>query len=182
MSEQAEDITSHRFTSADSVLFDTNIWLYLYGPASASRRRENRIYSKALRDMRTAGADIYLAPVVLSEFVNAFARIEHGVARSTSREVEGFKSWRDSEAFEPVAQEIAHNATQILKVSRRSQWAFEATDVGSMLVQFAQGCTDFNDLILADVCKQHDLILVTHDDDFQSAGIPILTANRRLVS
>jgi predicted nucleic acid-binding protein len=41
---------------------------------------------------------------------------------------------------------------------------------------------DINDLILAELCRSEKLKFVTHDADFASLDVPILTANRRLLA
>jgi predicted nucleic acid-binding protein len=47
---------------------------------------------------------------------------------------------------------------------------------------FVGGSHDFNDLILARLCRQDNLILVTNDADFAAIeGLTIVTANRRLL-
>lgn len=182
MSKGIVEIQSQTFSSAGRFFFDTNVWLCLYGPVTATKRREAKVYSRALRDMRCAQSRIYLDPLVLSEFINTFARQEWQKARDTDRSVEDFKSFRNGPLFPPIAEEIACSATKMLRLAKRCQWRFDAADVGSMLAEFAQGHTDFNDQALAGLCKEQALTLVTHDADFKGTGIPILTANRRLLA
>ena len=181
MNELISDIESHTFTGEDRLLFDTNVWLYLYGPVSAARPTETRIYSKSLRDIRQAGSSVYLTPLILCEFINAFARIEYERTRANDRSVTDFKSYRNSALFRHVAEEIAWSATRVLNIADRCQFSFERADVGSMLVHFAKEQADFNDQVLVAVCEENALTLVTHDADFTGTGIPILTANRRLL-
>lgn len=41
---------------------------------------------------------------------------------------------------------------------------------------------DFNDQVLAELCKSRNLTLVTHDGDFKDLGLNLLTANQSLLS
>jgi predicted nucleic acid-binding protein len=182
MSDRAVDIRAWRFASEHRFLLDTNVWLCVYGPATATRRPEARIYSKALRDMRQASSQIHLDLLVLSEFVNAFARQEYDRIRQTDRSITDFKSYRDSDRFQAVAEEICISATRMLGLTTRCQWEFDRADVGTLLREYAGGHADLNDLVLADLCRLRDLTFVTHDRDFKLSGIRILTANRRLLS
>ncbi|MCG9128943.1 hypothetical protein JT359_15240 [Candidatus Poribacteria bacterium] len=47
---------------------------------------------------------------------------------------------------------------------------------------YSDGGLDFNDQIIAEICKENGLILVTHDGDFKSQDITILTDNNYLLS
>ncbi len=47
--------------------------------------------------------------------------------------------------------------------------------------EYAAGESDFNDQIIAVLCKRKGLKLVTDDGDFHGQGIPVVTANRRLL-
>jgi predicted nucleic acid-binding protein len=180
MSDNIVDIRSRSFTGQDRVFVDTNVWLFIYGPASATGAPQTATYSAALRRMRDARSSIYLDVLVLGEFINRFARIEYEHALGV-REVTNFKSFRNGASFRAVAQEIATSATRIVNLCRRCQWAFSSANVGSMLVHYAQGASDFNDLALVELCREHGLTLVTDDADFKPRQIPILTANTRML-
>jgi len=63
----------------------------------------------------------------------------------------------------------------------RTDLGFEIVDIDGLLAQFAAGNTDFNDQIIADLCRRKNLIFITHDADFKGSGLAILTANSRLL-
>lgn len=46
----------------------------------------------------------------------------------------------------------------------------------------AAGISDFNDQVLTTLCKRSGLKLVTDDGDFKGRGIPIITANQKLLA
>jgi predicted nuclease of predicted toxin-antitoxin system len=57
---------------------------------------------------------------------------------------------------------------------------FSSTHPGplsEMLSERELGKSDFNDQVIARLCQKNGFILVTHDADFQSSELDILTAN-----
>jgi len=94
----------------------------------------------------------------------------------------GFKAIRNTPQFRQVAQEIAAAARTILKVATRCATGFEEADINAVLSDFETCRLDFNDRVLAELCKAKGLALVTHDADFRDSGVPILTANRQLLA
>jgi hypothetical protein len=74
MTKQVYSIESYQFNSRDGVLFDANIWMYIYGPPSHISSQYRYAYTSALRRIRGAGCPIVLDALVLSEFINAYAR------------------------------------------------------------------------------------------------------------
>jgi predicted nucleic acid-binding protein len=47
--------------------------------------------------------------------------------------------------------------------------------------EYAAGDSDFNDQVLTALCKKKGLKMVTDDVDFKGRGIPVITANKRLL-
>ncbi len=74
MSNQVYQIEYYRFSSSDYILFDANVWLYIYGPQGESLPRLRSTYHLALRKIRGAKIPIFIDVLVLSEFINAYAR------------------------------------------------------------------------------------------------------------
>lgn len=179
MAAETVDIRSYTFRRADRFLLDTNIWLYIYGPVAYPASLTD-VYSTALRKMRTSGSEIYLDVLILSEFINAFARWEYNQMES-SKKPKDFKEFRRSEAFKPVAEEIAVNAKKIASMALRSDSLFKSVDIRALLTEYEAGDSDFNDLMLVETCKSKGLALITHDADFKGKDVAILTANRNLM-
>ena len=174
---KVERIQAHVFQSPESFFLDANVWLSIYGPI-VRRGRRTSIYSSALRSIRAAGCPIFLDVLVVSEFINAFARIEHG--QSASRNV-AFKEFREKPDFKPIAKDIAQNAKRIVKQCGRCETGFTAADVDALMGEFEIGNSDFNDQMIAEICRTNDLQLVTDDKDFKSVGLSVLTANSALL-
>jgi len=176
--KQKSDIRRHSFARTDRFFLDANIWFSVYGPIAYPNRR-TKVYSAALRKMRTSKCTICVDVLVLSEFINSFARLVFNQLPEASKPVR-FKDFRESDDFVAVSKEIAVNARKIIAQAERCELGFGVVDVAAILAEFESGPHDFNDQIIRELCKSEGLTLVTHDADFKGADIPILTANRRL--
>lgn len=156
---------------------DANIWLSVYGPMAYQRSRA-LIYANAIRDIRKAGCFIFVDVLIISEFINTYARWEH--KQSASR-MSKFKDFRKSAAFVTIAEDIAVNTKRIIKQCQRCHSDFVSIDIEELLTEFEKGKSDFNDQIFSKICKNNGLVLVTDDGDFKDSGLTILTANSRLL-
>ena len=58
---------------------------------------------------------------------------------------------------------------------------FDTLKIDEMMSAYGAGHSDFNDQIIAHLCEREGLTLITHDADFKHTGLPILTANARLL-
>lgn len=179
---KAQDINGYRFSKTDKLFFDANIWLYVYGPQGNPGDPKARTYSGALANAMRAGSLILADVLVVSEFINRFARLEHQALYVVGKAPQDFKQFRNSPAFQPVAQAIVAAVRKILKLAARTESDFAAVDINALLTEFEGGGYDFNDQVLARLCLSQNLKLVTHDGDFKKAGIDILTANRRILT
>lgn len=174
-------ISSYVFSHDDRLLIDTNIWYYLYGPSTQSFPYETQMYSSALREMVRANSRVYLDALVLSEFINRCSRFEHAYQRPDESS-QDFKAFRKSPEFKPVAQGIASAVRSITKNCSFIDIGFNSFDISRMLTQYESGGFDFNDQIIAELCKADGLTLITHDADFKDLDVPILTAHKKLLS
>jgi predicted nucleic acid-binding protein len=181
MSKLVYPIENYHFHSDDGVLFDANIWMYIYGPPSHISSQYRYAYTSALRRIRGAGCRIILDELVLSEFINAYARFFYNKLPSDFKPGD-FKLFRNSSHFKPVAEQIARRARKILEKSEPAKSRFESAEIISILTEYASGEADFNDQVLAELCRANGLKLVTHDADFSGTNLTILTANPRLLS
>jgi predicted nucleic acid-binding protein len=174
----ASDIRSYSFNAQDHLFLDANIWLSLYGQAAWARRRTPD-YSRAWRDIVQRGCAVFIDVLVVSEFINAYARIEYQRLRTGQMT---FKSFRKTSAFPPIAAMIAQCVTRILRRCRRLDSGFETCDINRLLNDFGQGSEDFNDQVIVEVCRTHGLKLITDDGDFKGARLDVLTANPNLLT
>jgi predicted nucleic acid-binding protein len=180
MTKQVYSIESYQFNSRDGVLFDANIWMYIYGPPSHISSQYRYAYTSALRRIRGAGCPIVLDALVLSEFINAYARFFYNKLPTGNKPTD-YKLFRNSSHFKPVAEQIARRARKILEKSEPTRSRFNAAEIVSILTEYAGGEADFNDQVLAELCRADNLKLVTHDADFSGSNLTILTANPKLL-
>ncbi len=182
MKTNAVEISNYVFRATDQLLLDTNIWLLIFGPAAKAVGRRTRIYSKALGDMLASNCRIYIEVLILSEYVNRYARLKHNLLRTKPGISQDFKLFRKSSDFVAVASDIVGDVRQILKHCSRVDSEFAALDVGALVGEFEKGGSDLNDLVLTELCKSRNLTLVTDDADFKDRGLTVLTANKILLS
>jgi predicted nucleic acid-binding protein len=180
MSRTALAIETYQFTKADALLVDANVWLYVECPR-AQHDWATPTYSRALKRIIAAGCPVFADMLVLSEFVNRYSRLEYG-AWKTPGGTEGFKTFRSSDAYPSVAESIAGAVRRILARTQCVESGLTSIDMGRLLDGYALGKSDFNDSILAELCRTRCLKLVTNDEDFGQYDIPVLTANRRLLA
>lgn len=178
MTHKAQEITHYDFKSSDELLFDTNIWLFVYGPQRPGDSRA-AAYSNALAKILAAQSRIYIDVLIVSEFINTYARLKWKVVAPSSTD---FKQFRKSGDFRPIAQDIAADARRVLKHCTRLESGFDSLAIDALLDDYAVGESDFNDQVLATLCKNKGLKLVTDDGDFKGYGVPVVTANRRLLA
>lgn len=180
MTHRAEKISTYNFKPSEALLLDANIWLLVCGPQKPKDRRVD-VYSKAFRKILAAKSCIYIDVLIVSEFINRYARMKRGLF-SASAQCKNFKQFRKSADFKPIAQRIAADVKQVLQLCTRVESGFESLEINALVDEYAAGDSDFNDQILIALCKKNGLKMVTDDGDFKGRGIPVITANQRLLS
>lgn len=180
MSSEAFHIRDYHFSSSDALLVDANVWLYLYGPQEPEDWRA-KVYSQALKWILKARSRMFVDVLVLSEFVNRYSRLEFGIWTRSSGIYE-FKQYRKHPDFGPVAAAIAAALRSIIKQARPIDTGIESMDMNSFLNDYEAKRPDFNDQIIVELCRRNGLKLLTHDGDFKDSGIPVITANKRLLA
>ena len=180
---RARAVSDCHFTSTDRLFLDANVWMYVNGPQSLSRKRpEVDVYSSMLGRIMVAGSRIYIDVLVVSELVNSWARMNWRL--NGKNQTGSFKDYRNSDDFPPVAKRIAGDINHILQRCSPIEHHFEALNIDALMDEYAEGCSDFNDQVIAELCKREELTLITHDSDFKMKRqeISILTANPALLS
>ncbi len=173
----AQEVSRYTFSAKDELFLDANIWLFLYGPQQPRPRSYIKTYSNAYKRILSAKSRIYVDVLIVSEFINRYARLQQNLVAPGG----SFKQFRNSSFFKSVAQDIASNVNRILRNSSRIESGFATLNMSDFLNDFAAGASDFNDQVIAELCKNNGLTLVTHDSDFNAPGISVLTANRNLL-
>lgn len=174
---KVHSVENYDFPAGKGYFFDTNIWMYIYGPIGWTDQLSDA-YSNALKKILNSEGTIYINCMIISEFINAFSRIEFKQQTDFTK----FKEFRNSLAFRAIAQDIAYNVRKILKNTLACDPELQAIDLPEVMEMFEQGKYDFNDLLFSQICRAKDMIFVTHDKDFSELGVEILTANEKLVN
>jgi len=179
MKNKAYDLSSYSFSSNEQVLVDTNVWLYLFPAPGNPRHNFAKQYSVAFANLVSAQAQPVLDPMVLSEYLNRYVRIEwEGNFKTTYLK---FKDFRNSHDFSSVASSAETFAKGILSFCQIHSVPANELDLNLALADFSSGNVDFNDALLVDICKKKNIKLMTNDGDFQDGGIEVLTTNPRLL-
>lgn len=180
MRNKAHDLSTYSFSPNEGILVDANIWLYMFPAPANPTYPHAHLYSSGFHRMLGAGAQPYLDPMVLGEYLNRYCRIEFDAGfRSAYR---NFKSFRKSTDYMPVGQAATTFAAKIVSFCQVHAIPANQLDLQSALSDFQTGATDFTDSILVDVCKKEGLKLMTNDSDFTNGGIEVLTTHPRLLS
>jgi len=174
-------LLQYPFSASDKLLFDTNVWLHLYGPLSFPPDPRAKAYSAGFKIILHKKCKIFLDVLVLSEFVNVIARHRYYARFPNSNSRPKFKAYRNSAAFNVVAKEITQACRRMSSESQYVDTDLSSFDVEDIYCQFERGGEDFNDLALSELCRRQNLTLVTDDGDFQGHGLTILTENRKLL-
>ncbi len=177
MPRKTEEITSYVFKDSDKLLLDANVWIFLYGPQKPGDPKVS-IYSQAFAKILAAKSQIYIDVLIVSEFINTYARLKYNILLPPST---NFKQFRKSKDFKPIAQAIADDVKRMLQHCTRIATGFETLAIETLLNEYALGDSDFNDQVLTDLCIRTGLMLITDDADFKDRGIPVITANKRLL-
>src|SRR5215467_15977623 len=76
MKNKAHHIPTYAFVKGEPLLLDANVWLYLFQAPSDPNTAPAPDYSAAFKEMLNAGSHLVMDPIILSEYLNAYCRIE----------------------------------------------------------------------------------------------------------
>jgi predicted nucleic acid-binding protein len=169
------NLATYTFDPSASYFLDTNVWFLVYGPSPPGDARV-RLYSDAVKRLRSSKASTLVDALVASEFANTWARFEFRRVGATD-----FKAFRDSAVFKPVAQDIAISLRSIFSMAKPTGTAFANVNLSALLTAFEAGGTDINDLLIVETCRSKSCVLVTDDRDMKRSDVPIVTGNPALL-
>ena len=181
MPDNIVPIDDYSFALEESIFIDANIWLSIHGIRPPDDPRVEA-YSNVLKRMLESKCCIYTHLVVISEFINMYARYKHRTNKDFQKKFRNFKEFRNSEEFLPISKEAAESANDIIKLCTCLDITFDSNDIKVLLAGYQSGHADFNDWIYVEICKRYNLKLLTDDNDFIGQDIFVLTNNKRLLS
>jgi len=158
------NITTHPFSKGERILFDTNVWLYTYGPISYTRQNWAGEYSKALAKISKNRCEIFICQTIISEFINRCISDELYL-KGIPFEVK--KTFQRLPDFKPIAKKVGVYMEDILSFAECCDSSFNKPKANVYLKGFQECKLDYNDLVIEDICIANDLILVTNDSDFK---------------
>lgn len=161
--------------------FDTNILVYLHGPYVDWTDWRTRIYSKLMSGILSQHGRILIDTIVVTEFINLYIRILHRDLADRGIVSSSYKDFRRTVAFEAIADAAGTDLTGFCRSAEVLETKIDRDQIEQHCGTLKEGSLDFNDLVIADACRRHSLVLVTHDGDFHEVDVPVITANRRFV-
>lgn len=82
MAKSAEEISKYVFKDTDELLLDANVWFFVHGPHRPGDPKAS-VYSGALAKIFAARSRIFVDVLIISEFVNRYARLKHTIQQLT---------------------------------------------------------------------------------------------------
>lgn len=175
------DIASYETKSDDVLFFDNNVWMFLFCPILKFEKNKQRKYSNLFQSVQSVKACIWINSLVLSEFCNAWLRIEYNKWRR--RPENGIdndykRNFVQSSKYLETIEEIKEIIPEILKYSERGSDNFSSINMDSVYSEL-NNC-DFNDSYYLELASQNRWKIVTDDADLfknNQLNIEIITAN-----
>lgn len=178
------DISGYRFSAKDRLFLDTNVWLAIYPPPSNPNGHWQHLYTAMLKKVKKATSDMFIDSTVISEYLNTYTRL---VFKQRPPEFSDltFKEYRVKcfSEYKNSARQAEQNMEEILSLGNLQivDCVMSRFECDAMLFDFGKGCSDWNDLVIVEVCKDGGYSLVTNDGDYKDAtDITILTHNSKL--
>ncbi len=136
-----------------------------------------------LRNMTIRKCNIYTNTMIISEIATKILRYEFNVyKKELGLKSTEFKVFRDTDIYKETTSLVANCIRKIAKLSKICDLNRNDNDLLYELADdFAAANYDFNYIVFAKICKEHNLTFVTHDKDFKNHGIKVMTANKNLL-
>lgn len=167
---KVETIKNHTVSQMNSYLFDTNVWLYIYGPMAGSEKKKQGLYAGLLREIVDRGAGLFITSMVLSEYINRVLRIEfeHWKNTTSNFDADYKRDYRQTIDYEESLADVKAQVKDILSnVPQKRPDDFNHIDVESV-VNSMSNSADFNDVYLVRCCEEGKMCFVSDDNDIIS--------------
>ena len=160
----------------DKFIFDTNIWLLLYGPIAGAETKKQKKYSSLFRKIADRKANIYITSLIVSEYINVVLRLGFKQWQKEDRNgrinSDFKKDYRATEHYQSTLNDAIDQITAILECTDRRPDDFHNIDINSMLKQLDQ-TYDYNDAYIVKCCERDNITLVSDDADLVSINSKI---------
>lgn len=164
-------ITDHQVSCLNSYLFDTNIWMYIYGPIAGSYSYKQKKYSQLLKDIMSRKAGLFVTSLILSEYINRVLRMGFDLWKRNNNHLNAdFKhDYRPTEDYKQQLAIVRAQVEDILKVAKKRPDDFHIIDVDNILGTMSSEI-DYNDSYILNNSESGNLIIVSDDRDMCSSN------------
>lgn len=169
------NVSDHVVSPAFTYLFDTNVWLFIYGPLAGTQRRKQSRYSALLRQIIDRKATVFVPSLVLAEYFNAVLRIsfQQWKRKNNCVNAEFKKNYRPTEDFRLAMDDAISQVKEILSTAQQKPDEFQRINMEEILSSIAQSA-DYNDVFLAKTCEiTPGLKFVSDDADIRNLQMRI---------
>jgi len=161
----------------DRFIFDTNVWLSIYGIKANIDNKITRIYSSFYKKALENDCKIYLLGTIASEYINRSIKLRHDADSTVNRSLKIHQQAMYRQWIETISDEVSY----LVADCERLDDGFSLSNPEDMCRSCIGKEIDYNDLVISAACKRHGITLVTDDRDFASEEIEIITRNRKLL-
>jgi predicted nucleic acid-binding protein len=161
------------------ILFDANIWIYIFCEIGEFRKYYVDKYSKAFFILLKTPNTIYTDLIVISEFIIRYLMIsfENYIKRENLLTFDYKKDYRKTSDFEEAWTSVCDIVSmKILSKSLIINSDYNQTSIKKLLRK-DQFETDFNDKHIINLCEIENMFLMTNDADFKNTDLNIITEN-----
>ena len=177
------DIKKYTPFKGEKLMFDANIWMYIFCPIGNYQKHIVKQYSSFLKKVIDTKAEIIINLLILSEFINRYMRLEFEVFKNNTNNpnADFKKDFRMSSSYKKDISDISSTVRNILKISKTIDDKFSSIDIESVISEFEKQKLDFNDLYCRRLCQMEKVKIVTNDKDFKFANNEIITGNPKIL-
>ncbi len=162
------------------ILFDANIWIYLFCDIANYNEFLKVKYSAAFKMLLKNRFSIFIDFSVMSEFVNRYLRIAYNNYRNGNGLSDEFKykQYRKTDDFKEAWKNVCNIVrNKILPYASTVNFEYNKDSLLELL-NLDNYNTDFNDNHIINLCRANNMYLLTNDADFMDTSIKIITENQ----
>ncbi len=170
------DVKTYTIKENDQFFIDTNIWMYLHCSIGNYNPTIVQEYSDFYQKIKSSKKPIYTNPLLLSEFVNAYSRLEFNMIKRKDGLYDFKKDFRSKAKYKHIFDKInLLTKRKILQDSIKAQDMFDEFEEEEFFDN--PNTYDFNDEYYCYLAEKLNFKIITNDKDFQSSkyNIEIIT-------
>lgn len=171
--------SQHVVVPNTAYFFDTNVWLFIYGPVAGTNKRKQSVYANLLKEIISRKATVFVSSLVLSEYINAVLHLGFKQwKRSTDNVNANFKTdYRNTKDYSETLTDAIQQVQAILSVCKKRPDDFHIVNIGNILQSMGQNA-DYNDAYYVHDCEKIGMNMVSDDTDMQNmqSAIFLITA------